>query len=121
MRLERYVIAMPSAIRAVSPPTITPRKNKPAESGKNTSCITMIAAAGASDRATDLVRGHSRRIRGGAMSSCAVAVNGPPGPERQRTADVRWPMVRLVKVDGGITFDLAQSGQSAREAEAAGY
>jgi len=26
-----------------------------------------------------------------------------------------------VKVDGGITFDLAQSGQSAREAEAAGY
>ena len=26
-----------------------------------------------------------------------------------------------MKVDGGITFDLAQSGQSAREAEAAGY
>jgi probable F420-dependent oxidoreductase len=26
-----------------------------------------------------------------------------------------------VKVDGGITFDLAQSGQSARDAEAAGY
>src|SRR3954454_21420841 len=29
-------------------------------------------------------------------------------------------MVTAVKVDGGITFDLAQSGQSAREAEAAG-
>ena len=26
-----------------------------------------------------------------------------------------------MKVDGGITFDLSQSGQSAREAEAAGY
>src|SRR4051794_6850728 len=52
---------------------------------------------------------------------CWVRSTVPLDPGRQRNAMSRSNMVRPMKVDGGISFDLAQSGQSAREAEADGY
>ncbi len=78
IRFDRYVSAIPSAIRAVSPPTINPRSHKPGESGKRTSWTARIAAAGVSERASERHAGARRDAETASSLSAVTTVNGPP-------------------------------------------